>query len=958
MAKLQSGTIIYGTANVLANLTSGSVNILGSGNGIIFVDGTYQTTNAASFNFSTQGYLQANNAASFANGAFTQANSAASFANGAFTSANNLAAVNTTQNTNITSAQSFANSAFNIANLAYSQANIATPAFAQANNAFNVANVSYAQANNAASFANSAFTLANNTTGVDNTQNTNISSAQSYANSAFTQANNAASFANGAFTAANVSQAIDNTQNTNISSAQSFANSAFTKANNALANTTGTFAGDLTIAGNLFVNGTTTTVNTETLLVGDNLVVLNSDIPTTVPAPSINSGIEINRGLYQNTQLVWSEVSNAWRMSDGNTFASISSANLTQAAFGQANNAFNVANGAFVTANSAASFANGSFVTANSAASFANGAFTSANNLAAVNTTQNTNISSAQSFANGAFTAANVAFGRIQITANTGDLLANGVNTPVTGNILLGLATTAVAAGTYGGASQIPVITIDTKGRATYAANVAFSGGATITDDTTTNATRYPLLSTSTSGSLSTSNTSSTKLTYVPSTGLLTSTLFNATGDVTGSRSSGAISYGTINYSDVNMLASFASSANTYNQMLLQNASNGTEASTNFVVSNDLATNSTFYGELGMNSSGFVGGSTSAFDVANTVYLASQSSSLAIGTYGLFPIRFVINNGASDAMTIAANGNVGIGTTSPTQPLTIYNSTNSAGPINVLGDGNSSTITSTRYASDQGGGQFAIQKARGTFASPTVVVSGDQAGQFTARAFAGTNFRTLTNIISYVDTVVSDTNISGILAFNTNGGSTGTTERMRITSNGGISFGSSGTAYGTSGQVLTSNGDAPPTWNIASAGVTLTDDTSTNSTHYVLLEDVTSGSVTTAKVSSTKLTFNPSTGTLSATIFTTLSDENKKTNIKPIENALNIVENIKGVTFDWKESNLPSAGLIAQDVEKYLPELIETSDQNKTLNYNGVIGILVEAIKELNEKVKQLENKE
>ena len=170
--------------------------------------------------------------------------------------------------------------------------------------------------------------------------------------------------------------------------------------------------------------------------------------------------------------------------------------------------------------------------------------------------------------------------------------------------------------------------------------------------------------------------------------------------------------------------------------------------------------------------------------------------------------------------------------------------------------------------------------------------------------------------------------------------------------------------YGGATQIpvvtIDSKGRATYAANVAfsGGGVTVTDDTTTNSTHYVILEDVTSGSVSTVKVSSTKLTFNPSTGTLSATIFTSLSDENQKTNIKPIENALNIVENIKGVTFDWKESNVPSAGLLAQDVERYLPELIETSDDKKTLNYNGVIGILVEAIKELNEKVKQLENKQ
>jgi len=49
---------------------------------------------------------------------------------------------------------------------------------------------------------------------------------------------------------------------------------------------------------------------------------------------------------------------------------------------------------------------------------------------------------------------------------------------------------------------------------------------------------------------------------------------------------------------------------------------------------------------------------------------------------------------------------------------------------------------------------------------------------------------------------------------------TGGSERMRITASGGVSFGASGTAYGTAGQVLTSNGDAAPTWATAAAGAT------------------------------------------------------------------------------------------------------------------------------------------
>ena len=48
--------------------------------------------------------------------------------------------------------------------------------------------------------------------------------------------------------------------------------------------------------------------------------------------------------------------------------------------------------------------------------------------------------------------------------------------------------------------------------------------------------------------------------------------------------------------------------------------------------------------------------------------------------------------------------------------------------------------------------------------------------------------------------------------------STSSTERMRITASGGVSFGASGTGYGTSGQVLQSNGDAVPTWANAAGG--------------------------------------------------------------------------------------------------------------------------------------------
>ena len=102
-------------------------------------------------------------------------------------------------------------------------------------------------------------------------------------------------------------------------------------------------------------------------------------------------------------------------------------------------------------------------------------------------------------------------------------------------------------------------------------------------------------------------------------------------------------------------------------------------------------------------------------------------------------------------------------------------------------------------------------------------------------------------------------------------------------------------------------------------------------------------------------------GSVKATDFNTTSDQNLKDNIKTIENPLSKVLNIRGVNFEWKDSNKASAGVIAQEIEKVLPELV-TGQNTKTVNYNGLIGLLIETVKEqqkqidvLNEKISKLE---
>jgi hypothetical protein len=70
-----------------------------------------------------------------------------------------------------------------------------------------------------------------------------------------------------------------------------------------------TIAGKLTITGDLQVDGTTTTLNTENLAVEDNIVILNKNVTGT---PSLNSGIEVERGDSTNASLIWNETSDVW----------------------------------------------------------------------------------------------------------------------------------------------------------------------------------------------------------------------------------------------------------------------------------------------------------------------------------------------------------------------------------------------------------------------------------------------------------------------------------------------------------------------------------------------------------------------------------------------------------------------------------------------------------------------
>ena len=80
-----------------------------------------------------------------------------------------------------------------------------------------------------------------------------------------------------------------------------------------------------------------------------------------------------------------------------------------------------------------------------------------------------------------------------------------------------------------------------------------------------------------------------------------------------------------------------------------------------------------------------------------------------------------------------------------------------------------------------------------------------------------------------------------------------------------------------------------------------------------------------------------------------------KKDVEPLQNALSKITQLLGINFTYKDNNEKSMGLVAQDVEKVYPELIRGEEGNKSLNYMGLTGAIVEAIKELAVKVEALE---
>jgi hypothetical protein len=238
-------------------------------------------------------------------------------------------------------------------------------------------------------------------------------------------------------------------------------------------------------------------------------------------------------------------------------------------------------------------------------------------------------------------------------------------------------------------------------------------------------------------------------------------------------------------------ITSGATVSGSYLQTVLQNKSGTAAASTNYVLSNDLGTDSTYYGEFGMNSSVYSGASVPSdfFSLNNGLYFSGHDGDVSIGSGNGKKLYLAWGSSGQSAHVINASGAIGLNTN--------------------LAAGTGSGTTNFGTA-----GQ--VLTSAGNSATPT----------WTTVSSTGTVTSVAATVPSFLSVSGSPVTTSGTLAFGYSGtalpvanGGTGITTTPAA---GAVPYGN-GTTYallaaGTSGQVLTSGGTGAPTWSSAGTG--------------------------------------------------------------------------------------------------------------------------------------------
>ena len=218
-------------------------------------------------------------------------------------------------------------------------------------------------------------------------------------------------------------------------------------------------------------------------------------------------------------------------------------------------------------------------------------------------------------------------------------------------------------------------------------------------------------------------------------------------------------------------------------------------------------------------------------------------------------------------------------------------------------DYNSSTVSITNNTNDANGAYLMLAKQRsGSPGGNTIVTSGDEVGVVRFCASDGSDMaHRVAQISAEVDGTPGSNDMPGRLSFATTAdGGTTSSVRMTIKNNGRVGI----------------------------------NETNPSEILYVAGNIYATGNVT------------------------AYSDIRVKENVKEISNALEAVDKIRGVSYTRKDTKEDTLGVSAQEVESMFPELVvEDNHGMKSVNYNGLVGVLFSAVKELSTKLKEIEDK-
>ncbi|QKJ31064.1 hypothetical protein HQ865_15310 [Mucilaginibacter mali] len=185
--------------------------------------------------------------------------------------------------------------------------------------------------------------------------------------------------------------------------------------------------------------------------------------------------------------------------------------------------------------------------------------------------------------------------------------------------------------------------------------------------------------------------------------------------------------------------------------------------------------------------------------------LTRQSNDLALSALGGIGFSTLKTSpSASYSMFINTSGDVGIGTTSPSTKLSIYDNSNTLKMPRLIKDGYYDELGLYNYsATDYYRTDLSFRRARGTAASPAASQSGDWLGSFSFwAANSGASFSNPSaSIVGIVDGTPGSSYVPGKIVFQTSDGSATTTDRMTIKNNGKVGIGTT-----TPDQLLSVNG--------------------------------------------------------------------------------------------------------------------------------------------------------